>query len=713
MNTASLPLYISVENLVSFGISKDTVWNACARNRQGITQSWANIPDPADRRRVLIAYDSIPAATRAKLPTKQELLQRLSDAAGAADREAQAQRIREILPLTPDRDLAALRAFRIARETTDLRTGEVSSRQLSGLPEAKIREYARACRWLALLSDPRWKQKGHRTRLSADFGSYHDFQQAVLAVLVADGVALPTNYSKLMAKLRAYEQHGAPALVSKAYGNPNAQKVDEQVLDYLTHAYSDARKPPLELVHRWYLNEVTARAVAGLEAWPEISLGTVKNALMKPDVMPVWYLARHGFKAWKEKYEYTMLCHRPSARDVQWVIDGTKVNKRYVKQGPKGKQVSALLKVVAVVDVATEYILGWALAETEDAALVAQAVRVAVRRSGGVVPMQFLYDNDSANVAFFKDRWPGFHYPAMPNNGQSKTVEGIFKRLQTQVMRADSNFTGQNITAHALDSRQNPELLVVKELPTLAECIELATLELHQWNNKPGRDGRSPKQRYEASQNPEAARLTEADEVAAFWEWQRGSSQYRRDGLRVTLGGQQYQYEALDAHGQPDGAFHSRYVGQEFGVKLDPADPDRGAAVYVGAGAEARFVTFLGVKEAMPRALADYQADSRQKINQRLGLKKDQHAQAAGQHADITERLDAEDQLKLVLGGRTWLGKDVEAAAEADYLAELVAVGGPAPRPAAPAPPLPPLRTADAASQAVRDYYLNLQFEDD
>ncbi len=676
-------LFLEVDDFVALGYSAGTVKANISAQRP----SWrgiASVKDPGNGQLRVYPYASFPADWKKLI--QEKLAEGQEPLAWMLKREQFAV-LRQHLPAVPKADVEILRSYRIERETTDLNTGEVQRKQLSGLPEDKIKAYGQACRWLALLSEPKWKKKAERVKVSPEFAAMPEFIAACVALYSEEEVKLPANYSKLQAKLRDYKEQGAACLISKALGNNIARKVGDEQLEYMIKLYSDKRKPSFEQVTGWYNEAAGRRAGLGLDLWPEITAGTAKNNLLATDVQPVWYMARHGFDAWKARYEYTMLCYKPSQRDIQWVIDGTKVNKRY----RTAKGVSAKLKMLVVMDVATECFLGWAFAEKEDAAEVAKAVRAAIQRAGGVRPYQFLYDNDSSNKAFFKNM-AGLHFPAMPYNGQSKTIEGAFGRLQKGIMRADVNFTGQNIKARSLDNQENTDGLKVADLPTLAEAIAQAEYELHVWNNTPCKDGKSPKQKYETSENPAPQPLTAEDEVEAFWLWNDQPITYRRDGLRFKKQGIESVYEVVEMlEGQlvPDLAFHSRYVGQRFFVKYDPANVGEKIALYIGE--DHRFIGFAQAKVAMPRAAYDHQPGTRAAINVRLEIKKQQRSQVLGKQSDITERLDAEDILKL---GHRFIHKNVEAAAEEDFLAA---------QEAAPAPRALPRVAATAAAGADAD----------
>ena len=683
-------LFLEIQDFEVMGYMPGTVKANISMQRP----SWRGIvavKDPSNGNFRLYSYASFPAEKQKQV---REVLTEGEEPLGWMLKREQYAVLRQFLPAVPKKDVEILRSFRIERESADLATGEVQVKQLSGLPETKIKEYGQACRWLALLSDPKWKKKAERVKVNPSFAAMPEFIAACVVLYSEEEVKLPTNYSKLQAKLRDYKEQGAACLISKALGNNIARKVGDEQLEYLIKLYSDKRKPSFELVTAWYNEAAERRVELGVELWSDITAGTAKNNLLATDVQPVWYMARHGFDAWKAKYEYTMLCYRPTMRDAQWVIDGTKVNKRY----RTAKGVSAKLKMLVVMDVATECFLGWAFAETEDAREVAKAVRLAHRRAGGRRPFQFLYDNDSSNKLFFKGV-AGMHYPAMPYNGQSKTIEGAFGRLQQGIMRADVNHTGQNIKARSLNSQENTEGLKVADLPTLAECIAQAELELHQWNNYKGRKGDrpSPKQLYEASENPAPQYLTLEDEVDAFWLWNEQPITYRRDGLRFKKQGVETVYEVVEAVEDdatgitqliPDLNFHSRFVGERFFVKYDPDNVGERIALYVGD--DKRFVEMATAKEAMPRAVADYQPGSRAKINIRLEVKKQQRDQVLGKQSDITTRLDAEDIQKL---GHRFISKDVLAAAEEDFLAA---------QDAAPAPRALPRVAPGASEDAIR-----------
>ena len=712
-------LYVEFSDLQRCGVSEAYLWKVCSTARSENAQAWANVPN-VDRKpgegKVLIQYDTIPAATRAKLPARGQLLQQAADAQNGAKRDKLEQTIRGLLPAVPAKDLATLKGYRIKRETTDLSTGEVQQLELSGLPEDKLLAAGLACRWLALLGDKRWKNKAERLRVSPAFDKLKDLQDAIVAVYAGDKVDLPTSPSKVAAKLRAYAEQGALAVVPQWYANDNSRKVKEEQLEFMIKLFANPRKPSFELVHGWYMEAVENRRTLGLEAWPEIEVGTVKNNLMELDVQPVWWMGRNGFESWKNKYEYTALRYRPTFRDALWVVDGTKVNYYYRKPGGKKGDYWAKLQVVAVIDAATDYWLGWTFCEQEDYTSVGKSLRMALRTSGQVMPWQVQYDNDASNKKFFAG-WAGLHFPAMPRNGQSKIIEQAFGKLQQNVMRRHEAFTGQNLTASSLNGKANPESLaqLLKEgkLLNLDETMREAAMDFHIWNETPSkRDGKTPRQRYEESQHPATpTQWSEENTLDAFGVWNERPIRYNRNGLVMQQGRERANFEVLDSvTGGPDMGFHSRQVGQSFWVKYDPEQqPVTSVGLYVEVGTTRRFVAWAETKQALPMAVADYQEGDRNRIQTVLEAKKTQRAETAGRLENITERLDAEEMAKL---GYSYINKDVLNAAEAAYRAsderDQVTVAVPVVD-----APLRTLRVTDETSQKVQAHYLNLTFNED
>lgn len=638
-------IYLSLAELETYGISQ-----VYARKAMSVSDgpAWKSIRDPRDSRRALVDYDSIPDGSRGKLPSRDMCLALARTGA-----------ILDLLPDLSEADDATLRGYRIMREETDPVTGEVYEVSEGGLPAEKRAYYAMQCRWLALLAsiDNRYaKRQGYKNRRA--------MIEAMMPVMRKQKTGLPTSYRGLTNKVKEYETEGAKAVIPGYYGMRNAEKIGEDQLFVIVGLYGDPKKPTAKQVWQHY------NGIAMARQWPVVkSVRTVERQLYRPDVMPVWFMGREGFEAWKNRYAYSMTTMRPSARNLLWVSDGTKVN--YYYQAGRGK--AARLWVYAVMDVYSGYFVGVEITdEEENAAMIRDAVRKACQHTGEL-PYQFLYDGDAANTAFFAKSWAGLHFPAQPYNGQSKAIERVFGQLQQYIMRRNLFFTGQNILSqgHTRRSRVNIEAVEAMmkrgELPTKEQAIKEAYLDFEIWNETPQRvlGGKSPRQAYEESQCPQPRPLTPALEQDIFWEWNKQgdrflSNTYTNSGIQMTHNGRTYLYEVVDEDGLPDLGWMLRHTGQEFYLRYDPWDP--GARVQLYAGEDRRYMADAVSRDLMKRSAYDQEPGDRGKIADRLQLKRDQAQTTEARIAALRSELDAED---IIAAGPRYIPKPILERAQA------------------------------------------------
>ncbi|BDW76495.1 hypothetical protein BFINE_22900 [Bacteroides finegoldii DSM 17565] len=163
----------------------------------------------------------------------------------------------------------------------------------------------------------------------------------------------------------------------------------------------------------------------------------------------------------------------PSRRDSLWYGDGTKLNLYY--RDENGNKCTT--SVYEVVDAYSEVLLGYYISDNEDYIAQYHAFRMAIQTSR-YKPYEIVCDNQgghkkNAALGLFS-KISRIHRPTAPYNGESKTIENIFYRFQSQVLKKRFGFTGQNITAKRDTSRPNLEFINanIDSLPTLEELKE-------------------------------------------------------------------------------------------------------------------------------------------------------------------------------------------------------------------------------------------------
>lgn len=666
-------LYVGWDLLIRYGVSVETIHSGTLRHRQGKSKSWANVADPEDGRRCLVAYSSIPSGTleRYGLPSEGVLLAEL-----AQGNKESFERVRAMLPgegLETDRQV--LWSWRAERESIDVSTGSIEANQQAGLGQKRIMSLLLEARYLRLIAAVATGKRELLRRLSVA-----NVEQAISLISKCaseDGIKLPTNKRVLLSKVKTLAKEGISSLISKKFGNNNRRLVDEQLLAYMVSLYSHRQKPSFEDV--W----AQICAFCAQVGKPCPSLSTVKWNLMRPDVVPLWTLRREGRMAFKERYGYHHVTKKASAANALWVIDGTKVNLAY----RVGNNRQARLTMVVVMDAFSECLLGWKIVEgSESWKEVSAAVRMAVERSGGILPTQFLYDNDGSNKLFFK-RYNGLAFPAMPYNGESKPIESAFGRFQQLVLRGYPGFTGMNITASGRDSRIDFDSVVTHELPDKAQAIKLAEVALLEWNKRlPSAQGLSREMLYQESRdqaaNTNGQMVSQSEFRQLFWEFLERPISYGPMGLCISGNGRKQWFEVRTPEGKIDNSFPLKYGNVSFHVKLDQgnANPQAIELYEKDSNGDLRLVAEAQAKRMVARAVADYSADERSLIEEGLLARRQQEAY-------VQDKVNGMQRYISSSFGEALLDpwghhKETRLAAEAEWLEIAMARGGGKPMPA-------------------------------
>ena len=162
-----------------------------------------------------------------------------------------------------------------------------------------------------------------------------------------------------------------------------------------------------------------------------------------------------------------------------------------------------------------------------------------------------------------------------PHNPQSKTLESIFGRFQSQVLYGHFNYTGGNITDKSERSKPNLEFIQanIDKLPTYEELCAMYAEARRKWNMTAHfKYGKPRMELYMASVNEESPALTDAMRRNLFWLTSKKSSTFTARGLQITINKKDYIYDVYGADGYPDMKFRRDNTGRSFYVQYDPKD---------------------------------------------------------------------------------------------------------------------------------------------
>jgi len=585
--------------MVECGVSEPTLKWAKMKN----AKCWTFTKDPDDKRAVLIKYEDL------KQKYKNKVLLRFVNPYTYTAQKSIKQH------LNTDYN-ARLYYLEYKLDTTN-----------EGLPKESIEMYSKCAELLNLLVAI--TAKNGRKKLKTIAPDKKTFWDMVCSYIENENLDLPKSYKRILEKVNAYilpTENSVPnyaCLIKEAkYGNTNAEKINEAAAEWLVAQYCLPTKIGIEYLHQLYNDE------AAQQGWKVLKSSTTVYAyLMKPEVQQQWYGARHGYLEAKEKFGYTLRTKLPEVRNALWYADGTKLN-YFDAQG----KLKASYTVYKVMDVFSEMILGWHIDLSENGITQYHAFKNAIQFSSEK-PYEIRYDNQGGHkkIKPFLDKLSHLGFPTQPYNGKSKTIESLIGRFQTQVMRRDWFFTGQNITAKKLNSKVNREFILenLKFLPTIQELTKILEQRVNEWNNSTHfKYKKSRLELYLNSHNPKATKVNYLDMVELFWLTNYGKKgngiTYYTHGITLTLNTVDYEYEVLK-NGMPDDAFRRKYIDAELVVKYDTSDLSH-IRLYKNSENGLQFITIAEPRIVNPRATQDYQEGDRERITALLNYRKSEIA---------------------------------------------------------------------------------------
>jgi transposase InsO family protein len=392
----------------------------------------------------------------------------------------------------------------------------------------------------------------------------------------------PINNERVLdRKAREYAATGLECLISGCFGNANREMISKAAHARLMELAAQPIKLSYEDVSMYFNQEAQETG-----AFQPMTVSAIKQHLNKLKHKRVWSYFRHGKLEADEIYQPEILRELPSFADALWSIDGTTMQIYY--RDADGKMKSDLY-VEFVTDVYSSAIIGYSVAFSETAGMVAEALKDAID-THGYKPYQLQYDNSSANqqdaIQGIMNNMSRVHFGTKPYHGKSKYVETYIGHFQQRVLRKSEAFKGGNITAKSLNSKANADLLAkFKKHPELllseSEVIAAFGEAVREWNARgQKRDkygfftGESKITRYETCANENRVKLNYLEKISLFMAELKKPYKYGKQGIRITLNGVKHNYIVPDTDNIGDFEFSRLYLGEEFTVRINPLAPD-------------------------------------------------------------------------------------------------------------------------------------------
>ena len=305
---------------------------------------------------------------------------------------------------------------------------------------------------------------------------------------------------------------------------------------------------------------------------------------------------RDGDKHFNDTYKPYVPAHLVQYANTMWAGDGsgTKLAYSYMHTDRKTNKTvlkQATLYMVRITDVASRMIIGYAFGTSENADLVKQALKMAVKIANNLEALEFISDNGSAftvgsiksalNLIFRKVR------NIKPGNSQENPAEMHVKML-TNSCRDNNNWLYSGFHAQDIKNNTNPDYFPKpSELPSMEETHMQVLKAIEKYNNTPwGTDNLTTTERFK-NKNPECKPLENRVLRHAFGNRTEVDLSYMRGFINVNQvqGGHSipFKFEIPDY----DRNIHtiSERLGYQSNAKVVVCWDDQAADIYTPEGA--------------------------------------------------------------------------------------------------------------------------------
>lgn len=596
-------LYIEFNEAVQAGLSTE---NYLRKAKSVGSSSFKFINDPADKRKVLIQFETL----------KQEHKALIEKRYGNPYEQIAKEPIKKMVL----KDQKA-EEFYLAYRYDETKM----------LPIEAVHQYTTAASWLNMLLKARSNKKEIKKLFNL---SVADFFIKVNEIINEEGIALPSSYRWLLNKMNEYESSGYPTLISKHYGNQRAKKVSTELaesvlLELLSLPYHDdvviCRK-----YNEWALknnHEAISPATVGL--WRRNNSHIIDSS-------------RKGTKSWYNTHGKQIMRKRPSAPLLLIGSDDNDLDLYFrndisSKKGQVRVNYFHRLKLIFVMDSYNDYILGYAQADTVTADLIKLAFIDAMHHikeltGGWYLPHQLQTDRWGKGTLddFYKSI--ATYTPATARVARAKYIEQAFGKKWHSALKCYPNYAGHNITAKSKINEDHLALMK-KEFPDVSlapQQIEHFVSSLRTLINE--KTGLSKQeewlQAFKSSAKSQERLIQDMQYLHLFGQVHEYSNSISNKGITPIINGKEYRYEIPEE-------FYLHTIGKRIQLKYDPLDFSR---VLVSDGGSLRFIAHT--YELLPSALADFHPGDRKRLNEKLNEKRRHVELIAQKKANRQQLLD-------------------------------------------------------------------------
>lgn len=612
-------LYLEYSELIDCGFSGRTL------------ESWTRIPDPADQRRKLFAFEGLRDKYKLAVTTKY----------GNPYKYVANSVITQHLVSTAS-DIEFLNNYILPDETK--------------LPIEHKTKYIEACKYLYLLANTRTK-----TVKTLGFDSMRTFNDAIINLISGNNVSLPTAYPKLKAKVREYIATGPACVVSKKFGNASAKKVKDEV--------SEATLLTMISHHNQFDDTFVAikyNEWAKANDKATITAQTVGNYRKRNNIVVKAH--REGSAAWRNVADKTVKQMRPSHPLALINSDDNTLDLYFLQQridanGHAVKNYYFRYQLYVVTDAFNDYILGYAIGETITEDLVRMAYLNAVHHVRELTGEYAYWKQIKTDSWSLKNLKPFYSQqatftPTTVGNARGKIIEQSFGKVWHTQLRQYPNYAGHNITA---GKKNNPDAIerVKRDFPLMEQGPDQIAHFIGQMrqllNTKTGKTRQQEwLEAYNEMGYEKKRLLTDTNRLLIFGKLHQYTNEITNRGIEFTLQGKVLSYDVPTDQ-------YVKHLGKTIRVAYDPYDLNKILAV----DETQRLQILCEADKPIPMAIADMTEGDRTRLNIKLKEKKAIGQMVLDKKAEWAQIAGSNAESLLQAGVLT---KEIKTAAEQNLL---------------------------------------------
>lgn len=473
-------------------------------------------------------YDSIPAPTRVKLPSKEAIIR-------AREREKDEGTINEFyerLLVAKDNYFPTYREVYLQR----------------GLSPDKVLENSQKHAVLEEILTIRDEHREEHERFPLRY-----VWQAFCKIYPNWYV-----YHAFSLALNTCVNEGIERLLIKKYV-PAEKKFDARYDKMILDCMSSMKKYTQPKIHKKICK------ACDLKGWEKPSLSWTKQACVRLEATT--FMVRNGATDfYYNRKPYMGLIPAQNANS-QWQIDGWRLP-FYMKD-------FETLTLFWVIDACTGRVVGSYVDSSENTETILKGLENAVETTG-VLPFEIVSDNHSFNQTKEAEHLKnalttiGVHWTVSMNPRRKSKVERSFRTFGDDFCKEEYGYIGQGIKSKMKNGRSAQEMIdkAVKNPLIREQIILIAGRCIEEYNNTKGKDGKSPNKRYEEAVNDsnrikKSFKVTELDRIALFVR--RSEATVRRGQIVIERGGMKYEFE-LNAKQ------FNKFNNKKFGVRYATFD---------------------------------------------------------------------------------------------------------------------------------------------